>query len=93
VFGRRPDYDGYLSATVGCEVGGKRVEQEISLGATATFALPGDSYQSLGYGRLDDEPTRCEIEFFRSRNGPKYIPSIPSYCYQDGELRPGPCTL
>jgi hypothetical protein len=91
VFGRRPDRDQFLQATLDCDVGGKQIEQELSLIGVPTLALPGDSYQSLTYGRLDDEPTRCEIEFFRVRSGPKYIASIPRHCYRDGQVQPGPC--
>jgi hypothetical protein len=92
--GARPDFLRGLSATITCKVGGKTEAQPVYISHVGQLQLarPGESVQVLSSLFFDERPTWCQVEYFLRRHGPRDMVSVPTYCYENGQLEPRSCS-
>lgn len=92
IFGRRPDRDTHLAVHFVCEAEGRQIDSVAVVHRSADFGRPGSAMQASTMLHLDGrEATRCDLEVYRSRGGPRDIPAASRYCYEQGKTRPGRC--
>jgi hypothetical protein len=92
--GARPDFMRGLSATITCKVGGKTKAQSVYIPHVSGLELarPGETVQVLSSLFFDERPTWCQVEYFRARHGPRDMASVPTHCYENGQLEPRSCS-
>lgn len=92
--GARPDFMRGLTATITCKVGGKTEAQAVFIPSVSGLELarPGETVQVLSSLFFDERPAWCQVEYFRDRHGPRDLASVPTYCYENGQLEPRSCS-
>jgi hypothetical protein len=92
--GARPDFMRGLSATITCKVGGEITAEPVYIPHVSSLELgrPGETVQILSSLFFDERPTWCQVEYFRTRHGPRDMGSVPTYCFEQGQLEPRSCS-